>query len=1276
MPITLVRFPEPLSDAALHGAEPLVIESAARQLLVDELRRYCAGEVAGRSFLIAGHRGIGKTTLVRSAVDMLLRECSREEASAPLGRTPGAYAPLSLLRPLFIPLHGPTVLGEYDDFPDADGSPPADGATTQPVAGARLLTRPRERILVQITLGLHRALATELTRAYRNAVRWSIDRQRLAQRDRRPWQGDPDARDRFEIAAQLEIELAECPPPSRLRELWLRGGFLDSGVLYPQRYALLRGAAGRHWPMDRPPAMDQGLRELVALSTATAMYQRLAGKLVATQASEDRQSIENERTVTLSAPVRELLSATLALVTGGTAAVLAAKDDATPGGTVGAAVVGLVAALGAAAVLRISSTRKRTRSISRRYDFEPDLKVATLDRQLPALIERVRAAGLAPVFVVDELDKVDGIETRFPDLAGSLKQLLTENAFFCCLTDRSYFEFLQRQIAAGGFQKAHTAFSHRVLVTPTPPDFHRFLGRVLRVPADGEEPGTRTMPAAEPEKTEAANARADATVLPYVLLHRSRMHTYDLDRRLASLCDAGSVLRLVPPEVRGPTYGTDVVLQVAVECWLEHRALVTRLARTPELRQTAQDALYYPSGCWRAGRPADLSAGDGADAFRAYLEQQALSATPARRLTAEPSEGGSGAPGASDAAPGAVAGNGQPALADAARHEVLDRAACEELLQLVRSMAHALTKDLEGFEREVARWTRRSFDTLHPNVRDALAANLPVLVADPHREHAFTWRVATDPSDRGDDAAAVGGAPPAPGVPPEPVLTVPAAPVMVTGAARPAPESLAPTPATPALDPEPWEADRQFVDGFILALSQITWHSRVDLETLATSYGIVGSSPSLAAYRSARDRLQEPTAEPWSPSRASDMECVEQFAALVRRSAVAIVDALVIASFIGKVISRVNQPIQQQKQFQWVIAGLDALTQAFQFLDNDTRWVAARLQSLRGELAGRPGVGWLSLNGWIEPPMTVAGVRTWAAFTTARIEEAEKAAAAFRGIPLDALWERWRQRFTDVFRDGLSQAEPLVLDDVLSIALEMRHTRVLHQDVFRMSLGQWGRLLSDVLRQPRTYPAWLAPVALYALGFSDVQRTLLLERLRVAVKQVAPSAASGSATLGAEPAAQASAQAAMIDPTLSTDPTAGWPPRPDGQGFVVLVRTSDDSIAERWPAHGGLHSLLPLDIDIAGALLGQELPAPRPPAPPTTFLVVPRAVVFELPASARDMERVVERARRAISRAVVPFDVRFVALHVGVPTPAAEVPSALDPLFISPDDGPGVLDRL
>src|SRR5262245_60966304 len=52
-----------------EGAEPIWAEARGLDLLVEELRRYLTEQVKGRSYLIAGSRGSGKTTMVRRAYE-------------------------------------------------------------------------------------------------------------------------------------------------------------------------------------------------------------------------------------------------------------------------------------------------------------------------------------------------------------------------------------------------------------------------------------------------------------------------------------------------------------------------------------------------------------------------------------------------------------------------------------------------------------------------------------------------------------------------------------------------------------------------------------------------------------------------------------------------------------------------------------------------------------------------------------------------------------------------------------------------------------------------------------------------------------------------------------------------------------------------------------------------------------------------------------------------------------------------------------------------------
>ena len=48
---------------------PHFATSRAHEIFLRDLRRYTLEEVAGRSFLIAGHRGADKTALVMQAID-------------------------------------------------------------------------------------------------------------------------------------------------------------------------------------------------------------------------------------------------------------------------------------------------------------------------------------------------------------------------------------------------------------------------------------------------------------------------------------------------------------------------------------------------------------------------------------------------------------------------------------------------------------------------------------------------------------------------------------------------------------------------------------------------------------------------------------------------------------------------------------------------------------------------------------------------------------------------------------------------------------------------------------------------------------------------------------------------------------------------------------------------------------------------------------------------------------------------------------------------------
>jgi len=79
---------------------PPFLTSSAAQALTEDLKRYLRGDIEGRSFLIAGHRGAGKTsTVLRVAEDAY-----RNEIAAALDRVKSTAdaAPRAFQRPLLV----------------------------------------------------------------------------------------------------------------------------------------------------------------------------------------------------------------------------------------------------------------------------------------------------------------------------------------------------------------------------------------------------------------------------------------------------------------------------------------------------------------------------------------------------------------------------------------------------------------------------------------------------------------------------------------------------------------------------------------------------------------------------------------------------------------------------------------------------------------------------------------------------------------------------------------------------------------------------------------------------------------------------------------------------------------------------------------------------------------------------------------------------------------------------------------------------------------------
>jgi hypothetical protein len=584
MPITILEKPEPWSEASRGEVKPILIDSDALNLLVHELRHYCNQELTGRSFLIAGHRGSGKTTLVHAALQQVLEVVTEADRNGAAASRPG-------LRPLLVLLQGPNLL-------------------PGPVERKIELASEMEHILIQITLGLYRSLAHEFAKSFRDQLLIPA-----------PWRrGLPLLDERLELAAQFELDLDEYPGEARLREYWRRCGALQTGVLFASEFGTNLNTPLGHWQTRNARPLDQGFREIVALSSACRAYQRISGTINAKEEKRAGGKTETEGQISIDAKSAELLKPVIAILTGGLAGTGVLAVDPTQYTT--AAVVGFAAALAMSVAAKYSASWSHQRSLAREDLFIPNLSVATLDRVLPVLIERIRAAGLAPVFVVDELDKVVGLSDRITEMVRRLKKFVAENAFFCFLADRSYFEEMRGRIAEVAYPPEYTYFTNQVFVVFKHRDLHQYLSDVLERPeSESLEEGAEGEPfVADPEASEYS---ADYPVLPYILLHASQMHPIDVRRQLTAVRNERGEVSLAPGAVRSrPRYRFELMIQVAIETVLEEEEMQAELDRQPAFLRLAHDALYYISRRWEYAPTLLLLNDAGENDFETYLSER------------------------------------------------------------------------------------------------------------------------------------------------------------------------------------------------------------------------------------------------------------------------------------------------------------------------------------------------------------------------------------------------------------------------------------------------------------------------------------------------------------------------------------------------------------------------------------------------------------------------------------------------------------------------------
>jgi hypothetical protein len=429
---TLLQVPDPLSRQALQRMRKPADEKEADLKFVHytspyferiryELMRYCSGEINGLSVLISGQRGAGKTTLTKLVIQKVMQESK-------------ALIPLPLL------LHGPTII----DSEAATSDPDEDSGSK------RSAPLEKEKALRQLITALYRCLSTAIYDAWLIAAEEAPSARRAQ-------------RELLSLRAHLDLRLERAPDPDVLRKIWDRSGFLHGGVAFYLR-PFEQLADGSERDSRVPPIAgdpeDQGLREIVALSACADAYRVILGETEEKIRQEERA--EQTREVKMVVPVmaeskkegdeqkkksnvEKLAPAALGTVAGSLAA-----GATNPKIAVGL-LIGAVVWLASWLAMEFGSRRTK-REISRELTINVKWDVNRLERDLPVLLKRVKDAGFAPIFVLDELDKTRDANAALENFLKLTKHIVTDHAAFLFLTDRDYYEQL---IAADNVDWGH-----------------------------------------------------------------------------------------------------------------------------------------------------------------------------------------------------------------------------------------------------------------------------------------------------------------------------------------------------------------------------------------------------------------------------------------------------------------------------------------------------------------------------------------------------------------------------------------------------------------------------------------------------------------------------------------------------------------------------------------------------------------------------------------------------------------------------------------------------
>ena len=561
MPLKALWQREPL---ARYPGRALIVRGKAYHRLYASLEKYLRKRTRGRSLVISGNRGVGKTTMVFAAIEDLQHLAAEEhETRFAKGRlTAGTGSALDICRPVLVLLSGPDVLRELARPPILTPSgKPEDPQAAPPPPALPSHVADSDNLLRQIARALHVSLAREFAEQFEKNVA--------------PAGSNPDL---IEAWAQLNLELNAGARVQVLRRFWDLAGRFDNGVLFK----------------NGPERDRQGPRELLVLEASADAYRIAIGSVIEND-EHVRTDEKSPKDVSWANELKALGAPVFGLV-GGVASgfgVFHLFDDGVMRvlTSVGVALVSTVV-LTFGLAPKVTITNQATRK------FSPDTSVGSLTWRLRGIVDRMFQAGLAPVFVIDELDKSvdEDLGNWIAERAKQLKSFLTEQAFFCFVTGRHFAEKLHVERTRRTYPPSYTQFSDYLFVNYVPLDLHRYL-RELYVHEQKSPAGSQQ---SQMESLQEA-------VLPFIVLFRAEMHPIDIRRELNSMISGDDVLALFTGESLPRVDSFALHFQIVIESVLVREDIEARMRDDARFALLALDAVYYPSRQWRQGVPLDIS---------------------------------------------------------------------------------------------------------------------------------------------------------------------------------------------------------------------------------------------------------------------------------------------------------------------------------------------------------------------------------------------------------------------------------------------------------------------------------------------------------------------------------------------------------------------------------------------------------------------------------------------------------------------------------------------